>query len=328
MGAKHLQALKQALDLSRKRLLSHRIAVVCGGDTREREVSLTSGNEIFKALRAEGFDTELVDLDFSALDSGTFAPYDVAFLALHGGRGEDGTLQGYLECAGIPYVGASPASSVIGMNKPFFKRLVIALGLNTPPFAHIITKDEIPRGLEKFTSEQVVVKPACEGSSVGVEIAERQHAEEAASRVLREFGEILIEEYIEGAEVTVSIIGTRLEPAVLPHVEIAPVNQKFYDYKAKYTRGETNYIIPARIEGELSLKLAEQACLLYRTIDFSPYVRIDTIVDRQGRMHFLEANTLPGFTALSLVPQAAAAAGIDYGELVLLLLSLTVEGTS
>lgn len=324
-GAETLKELRQALPSFRQKLLAYRIAVVCGGDTSEREVSLVSGNEIFKALRIEGFDVELVDIDYSALDAGTFAPFDVLFLALHGGRGEDGTLQGYLDCIGQPYVSASPAASAIGMKKPLFKRIAQALGLKTPAFAHLLSDDEIPHALEQLAGDRIVVKPASEGSSVGVEIVERAQAGEAATRALHEFGEILVEDYIDGPELTVSIIGKRLQPVVLPHVQIAPVAQQFYDYKAKYTKGETNYIIPARINDELTAKLAEQASTLYRAIDFSPYVRMDAKLDAAGNIYFLEANTLPGFTALSLVPQAAAACGISYTELLLLLLYLALE---
>ena len=326
VGAARLKELREALTPFRERLRSRRIAVVCGGDTREREVSLASGSEILKALRAEECDAELIDLDYDELDPGTFAPYDVLFLALHGGRGEDGTLQGFLESIELPYVGAGPAASAIGMKKPLFKRIATALGLKTPAYAHILSRQEIPQALDGLTGKQLVVKPAAEGSSVGVSIVERERAAETAAEALRRFGEILLEAYIDGTEVTVSILGKRLEPVVLPHVEVAPVTRKFYDYKAKYTKGETDYIIPARIGDALSSELAERAVQLYRVIDFSPYVRMDTVIGKDGGIYFLEANTIPGFTPLSLVPQAAAAAGVSYGELLVLLLHLALEG--
>lgn len=326
LGADELERLRQQTAEAAPQLESLSVAVVCGGDTAEREVSLTSGSTVRDALEAEGISATLVDLDYDTLYRSTLAGYDLAFLTLHGGRGEDGSLQGYFDSIGVRYVGAGVLASAVGMHKPTFKAFARGLDLKVPRAVVVHRGDDVPAKLEQLMfSAELVVKPVSEGSSVGVQIVSFEHAPSAVAESLKTYPLMLVEERIVGREVTASLLGRHRKPVVLPHVEIAPVSREFYDYRAKYTRGETDYIIPARLSEDVSLKLAQDAALLQDALQLAPYARIDTIVDDAGTPYFLEVNTLPGFTALSLVPQAAAAAGVSYGELLRILAYLTLE---
>jgi D-alanine-D-alanine ligase len=323
MGTGELEALRRSAREGDARISSLRISVVCGGDTAEREVSLTSGRGVHAALQACGCNAQLIDLDWSTLSREIFAETDVAFLTLHGGRGENGVIQGFLESISVPYVGAGVLASAVCMHKPTFKRLAQSLGFLTPPYVVLRPGEQLnPSSLAPHGSSRLVVKPASEGSSVGISIVQADEAAEAASALAAKYGEVLVEACVSGTEVTASVLGHPGRPIVLPHVEIRPVSQAFYDYKAKYTKGETNYIIPAEISAQVSEQLARSASTLFNKLHLAPYARIDSIIDSEGDIHFLEANTLPGFTELSLVPQAAAAAGIDYVELLRILLYL------
>jgi len=326
MGAEELQSLRRAVQEDSARIRALNIAVVCGGDTAEREVSLTSGRGVLKALQADGCNARLVDLDWDALSRDTFAGTDVAFLTLHGGRGENGIIQGFLESVGVRYVGAGVLASSICMHKPTFKRLATSLGLLTPPYLVVRRGQDLSvTQLAPLGADKLVIKPASEGSSVGVSIVTPEEAAEAVAAAAEQYGEVLAEKFIAGTEVTASLLGRPGKPVVLPHVEIRPVSRAFYDYRAKYTKGETSYIIPAEITAEVSAQLALSSAVLFNELHLSPYVRVDAIVDTENRIHFLEANTLPGFTELSLVPQAAAAAGIGYAELLRILLHLATS---
>jgi D-alanine--D-alanine ligase len=217
-------------------------------------------------------------------------------------------------------------ASAVGMHKPSFKAFARGLGLHVPRAVVVHRGEGATQKLEPLTDcAELVVKPASEGSSVGVQIVSYEHAPEAIAESLKTYPLMLVEERVAGREVTASVLGRHRRPVVLPHVEIAPVSREFYDYRAKYTKGETDYIIPARLSEEVSLQLAKDAALLQDELQLAPYARIDTIIDETGTICFLEANTLPGFTELSLVPQAAAAAGVSYGELLRILAYLTLE---
>ncbi len=326
LGADELERLRQQTAEAAPQLESLRVAVVYGGDTAEREVSLTSGNCVRDALQAESISTTLVDLDYDTLDRETLAGYDLAFLTLHGGRGEDGSLQGYFDSIGVRYVGAGVLASAVGMHKPTFKAFARGLDLKVPHAVVVHRGDDVPAKLEQLMfSAELVVKPVNEGSSVGVQIVSFENAPAAVAESLVTYPLMLVEERVIGREVTASVLGRHRRPVVLPHVEIAPVSREFYDYRAKYTKGETDYIIPARLSDNASLQLAQAAALLQDALQLAPYARIDTIVDDAGTPYFLEVNTLPGFTALSLVPQAAAATGVSYGELLRILAYITLE---
>jgi D-alanine-D-alanine ligase len=317
-GAERLGRLRARMNDVDATLRKLSISVVCGGDTAEREISLISGRGILDALLAEGMQAQLVD--WRPGQPVEAIPGDVAFLALHGGDGEDGHVQAALELAGKVYVSCGVLTSAIGMHKPTFKRIVQGMGLRTPRWAVVAPDDDTEQALATLPEcDAYFIKPISEGSSVGVRSAKRGVNETSAK-----FGAVLVEERITGREVTASVLGLPGSPIVLPHVEIAPVSAEFYDYKAKYTKGETNYIIPARLTDDEDLRLAQIAAVLHGALILSPYARIDAIVS-SGEPYFLEINTLPGFTPLSLVPQAAKAAGIEYGELLRILIYLALE---
>lgn len=327
LGQRELENIRKKASHFRSELAKMKIAVICGGQTSEREVSLQSGRSVFSALSSEGFKAEIIDVETDRLKPETFRSFDIGFLTLHGGKGEDGTIQGFFDSIGFAYVSAGVTASAVGMNKPFLKMIVSSLGLKTPPYVHLTHKDaEVDeKAISQLNTEIFVIKPARQGSSVGVRIVPWERVLDSARESLETYGEIVIEKYISGKEITVSILGARQSPVVLPLVEIAPKREPFYDYKAKYTSGETDYIVPANIPSELARICAEQSATIYRIIDFSPYVRIDTRLSNDGELYFLEANTLPGFTPLSLFPKAASAVGISFSELIIILLYLSLR---
>lgn len=324
VGADELKQFRALAGNAAHRLRELRVAVVCGGDTAEREISLVSGKGIHEALLAEGMQSRLEDWQ-PAYDVNAI-PCDIVFLALHGGAGEDGHIQAALDMAGKPYVSVGMLASAVGMHKPSFKVFVQGLGLNTPRWAVVYHASEIPAALEHFSKQSTFfIKPVSEGSSVGVLKANAENAAQAVTSIINNYGCALIEEQVTGREVTASVMGLRGKQIVLPHVEIAPVKAEFYDYNAKYTKGETDYIIPARLSDEESRRFAKAAAKIQDALALFPYARIDAIIGEDGEPSFLEMNTLPGFTPLSLVPQAAASVGIGYGELLRLLIYLAME---
>jgi len=352
-----LEGLRSRLHSRRDDLRALRIAVLAGGSSREREVSLVSGEAVATALIDAGYQAELLGVnpdDFTferrlsagrqpdalpvgdgpaqALQpavGGGITQYlrggQLVFTTLHGTRGEDGVWQGMLELLDVPYVSAGVKGSALAMDKLVSKRLFEQLGVPTPRYW--VWRPERPCRAEvpaEFT--KLVAKPVAQGSSVGIAMiandAEGWHQVEQLSA---EFGTMIIEQRIQGRELTAAVIGHSAEPAVLPLVEIRPVSHEFYDYGAKYTKGETDYICPAPVP-EAQVKLVQQhAATIYRELDLGPYARIDCMLDEAGVPWFLEANTLPGFTPLSLLPQAAAAAGVDFAELLELLILLAFE---
>ncbi len=324
IGAGELRQFRALAEDAIARLKQLRIAVVCGGETAEREISLISGQGIHAALLAEGMQSHLVD--WRPGYGVNEIRCDAAFLALHGGAGEDGHIQAALDLAGKPYVGAGMLASAVGMHKPSFKLIAQGLGLRTPRWAVVHRGDDIAGALEHFSKlSTFFIKPISEGSSVGVMRAGTESAAQAIASVISDYGCALLEESVQGREVTASVLGLRGKQIVLPHVEIAPVKAEFYDYRAKYTKGETEYVIPARLGDEENRRLAKAAAQIQDALALFPYARIDAIIGEDGEPCLLEMNTLPGFTPLSLVPQAAASVGISYGELLRLLIFLTME---
>ncbi|MGB5938168.1 MAG: D-alanine--D-alanine ligase [Rhodanobacter sp.] len=291
-----------------------RVAVVMGGSSAEREVSLDSGRNVLEALRARGVDAHAVDgipalLD--ALRSGGFAR---VFNILHGqhGGGEDGVLQGALEALGVPYTGSGVLGSALSMDKPRSKRVWQSLGLPTPEFV------ALPRGADaqavhaaaKQVGFPLIVKPACEGSSVGVtRVFEEAQLDQAVELAAKYPGDLLMEALIEGGELTVAILGRQ----VLPSIHIVPKGA-FYDYNAKYIAEDTQYLCPG-LEGAAEAELRALALAAFDALGCAGWGRVDVMRDRSGRNWLLEVNTAPGMTSHSLVPKAARAAGVDYQEL-------------
>ncbi|MEO0070600.1 MAG: D-alanine--D-alanine ligase [candidate division WOR-3 bacterium] len=304
-----------------RRLRKRKIGVLMGGWSSEREVSLLSGQRVLESMKRQGFQAVGIDINRSFVDQIRQAKIDMAFIILHGRPGEDGTMQGFLELLGIPYTGSGVTASAICIDKIFTKMILRQLGIPTPDFITVSSEEDVTEGLaeaEKQFGYPLIVKPRCEGSSVGIELLEgRRGALERCERVWRGFGDILIEPFIEGMIATVGIVGQD----VLPILELLPRSQRFYSYEAKYTRGETDFIIPARLTPRVESKIKELAMKAHQGLGCKGFSRIDLIVKDGTKPYFLEVNTLPGLTDISDLPAQAEYAGISYDELIFRILA-------
>ena len=288
-----------------------RVAVVMGGSSAEREVSLDSGRNVLAALRARGIDAHAIDGIPALVDALRAGHFARVFNILHGqhGGGEDGVLQGALESLHVPYTGSGVLGSALSMDKTRSKRVWQSLGLSTPTFA------ALPRGADVHAAARrigfpLIVKPACEGSSVGVtRVFAEQDLAAAVALAAQYPGDLLMETLIEGDELTVAILGRQ----VLPSIHIVPKGA-FYDYNAKYIAEDTQYLCPGA-EGAAAGELATLSLAAFDALACTGWGRVDVMRDRNGRHWLLEVNTAPGMTSHSLVPKAAAASGIDYQEL-------------
>jgi len=288
-----------------------RIGVLMGGLSAEREVSLKSGAAVHRALLDRGFDAVAIDVDRGLAGRLADERIEVAFICLHGRYGEDGSVQGLLELMGIPYTGSGILASALAMDKIFAKKIFAASGMTITPYV-VVHQGEEPAAASLPFPLPVVVKPSREGSSVGVSIVKRAEdlraAVEAAFRYDRE---ILIEQYVKGREIQVGILDGRAIGAI----EIVPKNE-FYDFEAKYTDGMATHILPAPLPPEQYAALLGAGEQAHRCLGCSGYSRVDFIVTGDGTAYVLEVNTLPGMTALSLLPEIAQGAGISFTELV------------
>jgi D-alanine-D-alanine ligase len=288
-----------------------RVAVVMGGSSAEREVSLDSGRNVLAALQARGVDAHAIDGIPALLDALRAGHFARVFNILHGqhGGGEDGVLQGALESLNVPYTGSGVLGSALSMDKTRSKRVWQSLGLPTPRFV------ALPRGGDVHAAARevgfpLIVKPACEGSSVGVtRVFEERDLDAAVALAARYPGDLLMETLIEGDELTVAILGRD----VLPSIHIVPQGA-FYDYNAKYIAEDTRYVCPG-LQGEAEAQLRALSLRAFDALGCSGWGRVDVMRDRAGGNWLLEVNTAPGMTSHSLVPKAAAAAGIGYEEL-------------
>src|SRR3972149_700181 len=305
----------------RKKKKSLRIGVIAGGISSEREISLLTGENIYRSLLKSGYDAIFIDLKNDFLND--LKKINLAFLALHGRYGEDGTIQGLMEIMKIPYTGSGVLGSAIAINKILTKKILKCENVLTPQYVTLdIDSKKNPAGTGLFISEKlsypVIVKPNCEGSTIGVNIVDSdeqlKHAIEDASKY---DNNILIEKYISGRELKVGVIGK--DPVALPIIEIKP-RSGFYDYEAKYTKGMTEYIVPAELCSELSRHISETAVKCHKVLECSGISRVDFILDCQNDAYAFELNTMPGMTATSLVPKAAGAVGIDFDLLVEIIL--------
>jgi D-alanine-D-alanine ligase len=296
-------------------LTSKKIAVLMGGRSAEREISLKSGRAMEASLRRQGCNVICLDPDETLPERLRQEKVELVVNALHGRWGEDGTIQGVLEILGIPYTGSGVLASAIGMNKAVTKQLLEACGIPTPGYAVLDSLPPVegpPPGLSGGLVFPVVVKPASEGSTIGVTIVESADGLEAAyAEAFRHGRQIVVEEYIQGQEVTAGI----LDEAPLPLVEIAP-KEEFYNFKSKYTTGSTEYIVPARLAPDLTKKVQDLALRTHRVIGCRGCTRVDFRLGLTGTPFVLEINTVPGMTETSLLPKAAAAAGMTYDQLV------------
>lgn len=290
-------------------LKAQKIAVLGGGFSRERDVSLRSAQRVLAALTALGYTAELrdpADVQF------TLADLPVVFNMLHGRYGEDGTIQSYMDSLPLAYTGSSIAASQLSMNKVMTKWLLRDLGLPTASFCVGVTAS-VP---EHSLSFPVIIKPIDEGSSVGVEIVDT--AEQLVDRVRHHhamYGAYMLESFVEGQEVTVGILENESEPVSLPILELRPHN-RFYDYEAKYTPGKTDFILPAELSDAVSEQCRSLGYKFFKALGCSGFGRVDMIVSKTEGPFILEANTLPGMTETSDLPAQVEHEGLSYESLV------------
>ena len=298
-----------------------RVAVLFGGRSAEREVSLMSGTGVLEALRRRGVDAHAFDPAERPLEDLRREGFDRAFIALHGRYGEDGTVQGALELLGIPYTGSGVMASAIAMDKVFTKRIWITHGLATPGFAVARSAADVAEAAARF-GLPLAVKPSREGSTIGfTKLTSAGQAAVAWEIARRHDDEVLCEEFVAGRELTVAILGSGAQARALPIIEIvAPAGN--YDYQNKYFRDDTRYVCPAELPAPLAARIAAQALDAYRALNCEGWGRVDVMLrDADAEPFLLEVNTSPGMTGHSLVPMAARAVGMSYEDLCLSILA-------
>lgn len=296
-----------------------KVAVLLGGRSAEREVSLKSGAGVLAALLRQGVDAKAFDPAQRKLDE--LASFDRVFIALHGRHGEDGTIQGALELMGIPYTGSGVTASALGMDKWRTKLLWRSVGLPVPQFAMLDAQSDFA-AIEAELGLPLFVKPACEGSSIGISMVKNGGGLYSAYEAAHSYDDLVIaEQAILGGEYTVAIVGNE----ALPIIKIEPASE-FYDYEAKYFRNDTVYRCPCGLPEAQELSLRRQSLEAFRILGGRGWGRVDFLMDETGSPYFLEVNTSPGMTDHSLVPMSARAAGISYDQLVLRVLSLAALG--
>lgn len=335
-----------------------KIAVLMGGESAERDVSLASGAGVIAGLRQAGYDAIGIDTARGAgqlsspetplikerpPDSKELSTYsgettvqtvsspdlqqvDLVFIALHGGSGENGTVQALLDLLKIPYTGSGVMASALAMDKLVAKKVVSASGILTPDYMvkdseSLTEEDELIKAVKDSVGFPVVVKPNDQGSSVGLDIVQSPEGLFEKARLAAEYSDkVLFEKFIAGRELTVSILGDE----VLPVAEVKPIDG-FYDYHHKYTPGLADKIVPAPITEKETENIQKLGLLAFKALGCRGYARIDFRMSTEGEFYFLEANTLPGMTQTSLVPKAAKAAGIDFPELLNLIAQIALE---
>jgi D-alanine-D-alanine ligase len=311
-----------------------RVAVLKGGSSLERQVSLRSGARVEDALGRLGHEVEAIDVGADMIERLRASNPDAAFVAMHGRDGEDGTVQELLEILGIPYTGSGVPACARSLDKVLTKHLLLGAGIPTPPFfsfsetafERLGAAQTLP-AIEERLEFPIVVKPATGGSALGVKFAST--ARDVPSALLAAFSydsRVLLERHVDGRDLAVSIVEGPDEPVALPVVEAVPRDEDFYDFEARYEIGRTDFVCPAELGRETSGRAHELALATYRLLGLEGFGRIDLMLEeRSGELYVLEANAIPGLTETSLLPQAAEAGGIDFDRLVARLLALALE---
>lgn len=296
-----------------------KVGVLFGGNSSEREISLLTGGAIAQALSNQGVDCVAIDLKDQSLEEISAANIDRAFIALHGPGGEDGTLQGALEYLGIPYTGSGVMASALAMDKLRCKQIWKGINLPTSDFVSLDNDTDWQQAIDSLGG-CLVVKPACEGSSVGMSIAESAEELKQAWQLAYKYdAKVIAEPRLQGEEYTVAILGDQ----ALPSIRIQ-ANATFYDYEAKYLSDKTEYFCPSGLDAERETELAKLCLDAFKSIDGRGWGRVDVMTDTDGRFNVLEVNTVPGMTSHSLVPMAGKAAGMDFESLVLAILEESI----
>ncbi len=311
-----------------------KVGILMGGTSPEREISLRSGNAVFNALHASGYDVVALDVGHDICDLLRRERIEIAFLVLHGGYGENGGIQGLLEVMAIPYTGSGVLASAIAMDKEASKKMFIYHGIPVPPFLVLTSADVYSSEKEKSSTSPLqhsvlsdfdlpwVIKPVTEGSSIGVTIIrEESFLYDALHKALKFGDRVLVERYIEGKEVQVGILNRK----VLGAVEVRP-KPDFYSYEAKYTAGLTEYILPPDVQSNVLHRAEETALAAHGALSCRGTTRVDMIIDRAGNPFVLEVNTIPGMTETSLLPKIALQSGLDFTSLVETILEDALKG--
>ncbi|MBU1364067.1 MAG: D-alanine--D-alanine ligase [Gammaproteobacteria bacterium] len=295
-----------------------KVAVLFGGTSAEREVSLNSGSRVLAALQGQGIDAHAFDPASQPLDA--LKGYDRAFIALHGRHGEDGTIQGALEVMHIPYTGSGVLASALAMDKFRTKLMWQAAGLAIPEYA-LLNADSDFAEVEEELGLPLFVKPAHEGSSIGITKVKERGALKAAYEAAAKLDPLVIaEKGVMGGEYTVGIIGDE----AMPIIKIEPATE-WYDYEAKYNRDDTKYLCPCGLPEAKEMEIRKGALEAFRVLGGRGWGRVDFLMDEDGKHYFLEVNTAPGMTDHSLVPMAARVSGLEYPALVRRVLELATN---
>lgn len=297
-----------------------KIGILTGGESSEREISLKTCEAVENACQDLGYNTVQLVLDGEANKLvQKLHGIDFVFIALHGGKGENGVMQGFLDSLDIPYNGSGVLASALGMEKSLTKQLARSFGIQTPDWKMFTDINES----KKYIPNEfpIVVKPSADGSTIGLSIVKNQAEIAEAVELADKFdGNILIENYIKGRELTVTIIGQK----VFPIIEIIP-RHKFYDYECKYEKGMSEYICPAELPMTLTDKIQNIALEVFNILQCSGYARADFLLDKDNNPWFLEINTLPGMTATSLVPKSAMIAGVSFNNLIQMIINESLK---
>ncbi len=287
-----------------------KVAVLMGGDSNERAVSLLSGEAVLHALKRLGINAEAFDP--SSRDINEIQSYNRVFIALHGRGGEDGSMQAFLKSKNIAYTGSDSLSSAIGMDKLKTKLLWRSLNISTPDFLQVTEKTSYEEIMSAI-GVPFFIKPSNEGSSIGIDkIKNEKQYQDAFLKTSKIDANVIVEKFVDGEEFTVAIVNDK----TLPVIKIKPSNE-FYDYQAKYIKDDTQYICPSGIEKHKEVLISQEAIRAFKVIGCSSWGRVDFMMDKQGRHYFIEVNTSPGMTSHSLVPMAAKELGINFDQLVL-----------
>src|SRR3989344_4001487 len=337
-----------------------KVAVLMGGKSPEHEISLISGREVVRNLdkskytplpvvisrdgskwrltdaksifslpdpiKARSKKKEIVPLSYKEITGANNLSrgVDVAFIAMHGPYGEDGTIQGMLELSGVKYTGSKVLASALGMDKIKFRELLKGRSIPIPKYI-VVKRGEKVRNLKELGRPPYFVKPYNLGSSVGASIARKKSELKNALKLAFEYGNIaIVDEYLKGKELTVSVIGNE-DPKALPVIEIRPLKGEFFDYESKYSESGAKEIVPARLSKKLTRKVQQLAIEVYKAIGTSGFGRVDFILKENKYPYVLEINTIPGLTPMSLLPKAAAAAGISYPKLLERIIKYALE---